>query len=430
MSKLEEIRSLVESHCGDTKEAVREAVAESLVALSPVLQQQQPIAVTESGVCPGGAQGWNEFQKQFKEDNHERLKGLPYPQVRQIISDAWKTHKSTYCAKKTRTRKVKQQLNIPMVQPMLVANNQPSPMIIPTTEPSFNASPMIQQENINTTKSKGKTLKIKNFKSTVKNLQTNAELQNAELYMIGNVNPEFTQYTAPLRTKLAEQQKELQNIYKNYKSQRGQPNNNKTKRANFKSRIQTLQTRKNQVNQNMRALQARVYEKTMKPATLAKKHVRILAGNNVIARTPGYPKVVNNNTPPTQNSSVQPTYKSPNNSVSLLQTTYKSPNNQNSSVQTTYKSPNKQLFSNISPNTNYQLQANVPAVKKSKFENVTEMIGYPNNAGYQKVKINGKLYNYKENNEGKHLIEVLHNNGVGDFGYFNENAPGYFRINE
>ena len=42
LSALEEIRDLVEKNCGETKEAVREAVVETIATLSPHLMANKP----------------------------------------------------------------------------------------------------------------------------------------------------------------------------------------------------------------------------------------------------------------------------------------------------------------------------------------------------------------------------------------------------
>ncbi len=466
MAKLDDIRGLVERHCGDTRQAVKEAVAESLVALSPALAQQQPMMAApmgETGTCPGGAQGWNEFQRKFKEENKEYLKSIPYYEVKKKISDAWKIYKVTHCAKKTRTRKVKQPLMVvPQQSPMLVSGNQNLPqMIIPTTEPSVMITgnqplmnmnqPLMNQPLINqNVKPRGKTLKIKNLKKSIQQIQNNGLQRNTELYLIGEDHPEFQQYTEPLRNRLAEQQEELNSIYKNYKSQKGQPNNNNMKRKTFKNRVASIQYNRNQVNQNMIALKGRVYEKTMKKrnnTVLAKKHVRILAPNNAIPKTPGSPKNNQkslNNQPLVQTA---PTYKSPNNNQmspnnqqSLLQSSMnKSPNNQQ--VNYNYKASTK-LFENFNNNNaaaipqlistglteginKFAPQEKAEMSKllnsngnKLKLEVMGQTANMPN---WYNAKINGKKYLYKENNTGKRLIEVLNNGGIGDFGYFNEN---------
>ncbi len=380
MSKLEEIRGLVERHCGDTKEAIKEAVAESMVALSPVLQQQQQ-EVTESGVCPGGAQGWNEFQKQFKEDNKERLRGMPYAQVRQMISEAWKSHKSTVCVKKTRTRKVKELPIVPNYKP---ANIQP---FVPNIEPV-------------------RTFKMgKSFKPLLQSMKNDAEMQDGELYMIAENNPELANQAEKLREKLAEQQAEIQALKNQYQQNKGKPNNTRKMKNAFKARLNNLKTRKNQINQNVQTMRGRLTEKNMKKnVNLPSRHVRVLAPYNTFPQTPGSAS----NSPQRMNNVSQLQIKVPPNSPSLT------PNKTPNIISTAHQTPQNMVSTNT----------NISAKPKMIIENNA------NNSGYSKVNINGKKYYYKEND--KQLIERLtdpeYGNTYGNAtGYYNESYPGYFR---
>jgi hypothetical protein len=372
LSALEEIRDLVEKNCGETKEAVREAVVETIATLSPQLMlnkpatfanaivnpnleaNQPPVFInqkpkTTNAVCPGGPATWNQFQKMYKETHADELKGIPYSEVRKIISSAYR---QTACGPsveaKLKTRRAvktnKPRMNgntaVPSIKKTRVRKPKtlaPVVQTLPTVQPSstFRLNEGEYRTLINHQQNAQKTLQAiqEEVPELAGNINSTQRLINSQEQILKKLNTtsptQQTMYNRTLTT--AQQTKEIIN-----------------------DKLETLRTRANN--------------------SIQTRKVRIMAPNNSQARTPGSSTLSSNNS------------------------------------------------STLSSANTVQSKNNANKTSNLEFEGPVE------NNGTRKARINGKRYFYWENNEGKHLLERLNNNSPGnDFGFYNKNAPGYFR---
>jgi hypothetical protein len=381
ISKLDELRGLIERHCGDTEQVVREAVVAALSpqqmpvvmpngmpvvmpngmpALSPqqmpvVMPNGMPIEVKKRGAtCPGGPKVWNEFQKTYK-DTNPRMQGETYKDFQARMRTAYQV---SACALPTKTRK---------------------------------AAPVMR------------TLGIRNIYSNIdprlEAIKTHTQSAYAELDTLAANYPSLQNNINAIRKKADIQQKRVNSMERQIGDQFENKNNVKQQQRNAYTQIlNVLNTRKQKLNTGMQTLRAKV--NTLKP----KQQVRVMAPTNAFPVVPGENSLVLSSNIPSLNNALKgasSAVTTPNKSL-LLQP-----------VQTNAKSPS------LTTNAN----ANANAKSTMIFNGVIN-----ENSGYRPVNINGKKYFYRESNN--RLVERMNNNNQGNTrGYYNETYPGYFRPN-
>ncbi len=394
LAALEEIRDLVEKNCGETKETVREAVAETIATLNPQIMpnkpatfanaivNQQPAFVpnteakpkTTDAVCPGGPATWNQFQKWYKETHADELKGVPYREVQKIVSSAYK---QTACGPSIE-EKLKTRRAVKTIKPPVTGNTTQ-----PTVKKTRGRKPKTLAPVIQTVPNQPKAFTMgENYSPEYRTLITHQQNAEKTLKTIQENYPELAGNINSAQRLINSQDRMLQNLNTTYQKNKGKelsPFSNKTHRTVYNRTLQTVKNTKQKIDDALQTLRTRANN-------VKTRRVRIQAPNNSQARTPGRSGTLTSSA-----------------------STLRSNNSGNKTLQL-----NNSTLKQITPPTN-----NKPKL---------EFNGPVEENGTRKARINGKKYFYWENDEGKHLLERMNNNSPGDeAGFYNENAPGYYR---
>lgn len=408
MGKLDELRGLIERHCGDTEQVVREAVMESMAALSPQIQMPNaipnampnampvmmpnamPMVAPEvkkrGATCPGGPKVWNEFQKTFK-DTNPRMEGESYKDYQARMKEAYK---AAACALPTKTRKAKTAVvGAPVMKTLGIRN------IYPNVDPRLQA------------------------------IKTHTQGAYAELDTLAANYPNLQNNINALRAKADIQQTRVDSMEGHLGKQIENKNNlKKSMRNSYTQILNALNKRKQKLNTGLQTLRAKA--NSLKP----KQQVRVMAPGNAFAVVPGAnsPNSVVNSAAPSPNAGLQgasnaglqgasSAVTTPNKSL-LLQPV--EGQNQNNS----FKGKSLLLQPVEGEGQNNSNSPNANAKPTMIFNDELN-----ENSGFRRVNINGKKYFYRESN--RRLVERTNTDDQGNvIGYFNETYPGLFRPNK
>jgi hypothetical protein len=401
MGKLDELRGLIERHCGDTEQVVREAVMESMAALSPQIQMpmavpnEMPMAVPNAVVavakkaapCPGGPKVWNEFQKTFKLTN-PRMEGETYKDYQVRMKEAYK---AAACVLPRKTLKSKKAAE-PVVLKTLGIRN-----VYPNVDPRF---------------------------QTIK-----AHTQGAvsELDTLAANYPNLKNNINALRAKATLQQKRVNSMERQLNDQ-FENTEREHQETMYRKVLNGMNTRKQKLNTGLQTLRAKI--NTLRP----KQQVRVMAPNNAFPVIPGENSFVPSASPSLNNAlQAQPP-------LSQKQNLFLNNGLQGASSAVT--TPNKSLL--LQPvqgqNQNNSFKGKSLLLQPAEGQNnlnSPSANGKPTmifngalneNSGFRPVNINGKKYFYRESNN--RLVERTNNDDQGNVrGYYNQTYPGLFRPN-